>query len=165
MELTNDKDILYLLYKLKNSVKIIQPVTYVMSDEDDEKGKPLNDYFKTFFFEYLIISYIIVIGERGETVYEAPGGNHLLNTYCHDFIADAEKGKFGYIIGLNQIISECINILLRQTKNSVLLIGAPGVGKKAIVKSLAHRIVHQNVHHDVSKHLFALNMEALTGKA
>ncbi|CAF3781968.1 unnamed protein product [Rotaria socialis] len=92
-------------------------------------------------------------------------GNHLLNTYCHDFIADAEKGKFGYIIGLNQIISECINILLRQTKNSVLLIGAPGVGKKAIVKSLAHRIVHQNVHHDVSKHLFALNMEALTGKA
>ncbi|CAF3514139.1 unnamed protein product [Rotaria socialis] len=103
--------------------------------------------------------------ERGETVYEAPGGNHLLNTYCHDFIADAEKGKFGYIIGLNQIISECINILLRQTKNSVLLIGAPGVGKKAIVKSLAHRIVHQNVHHDVSKHLFALNMEALTGKA
>ncbi|CAF4379777.1 unnamed protein product, partial [Rotaria sp. Silwood2] len=87
--------------------------------------------------------------------------NQVLNIYCHDFIADAETGKFDCVIDRSQIISQCIDILFGKTKINVLLIGEPGVGKTAIVKGLAQRIVNQDIPRTLSKRLIGLDMQEL----
>ncbi|CAF3115926.1 unnamed protein product [Rotaria sp. Silwood2] len=87
--------------------------------------------------------------------------NQVLNTYGHDFIADAETGKFDCVIDRSQIISQCIDILFGKTKVNVLLIGEPGVGKTAIVKGLAQRIVNQDIPRTLSKRLIGLDMQEL----
>ena len=49
------------------------------------------------------------------------------------------------IIGREDEIDRCVNILARRSKNNPVLIGNPGVGKTAIVEGLAMRIVEQDV--------------------
>ncbi len=54
-------------------------------------------------------------------------------------------GKLDPVIGRDIEISRIINILSRRRKNNPCLIGESGVGKTAVVESLAHRIVTGNV--------------------
>lgn len=57
----------------------------------------------------------------------------------------AKKGKLDPVIGRDEEIRHCIQILSRRTKNNPLLIGEPGVGKTAIVEGLAGKIVQGDV--------------------
>jgi ATP-dependent Clp protease ATP-binding subunit ClpA len=45
------------------------------------------------------------------------------------------------VIGRDEEIRRCVRVLCRRTKNNPVLIGEPGVGKTAIVESLAQRVV------------------------
>ncbi len=104
-----------------------------------------------------------------------------LEKYGHDLVADAESGKLDPVIGRDQEIRRCIQVLSRRTKNNPVLIGEPvkkvlifkliltilfkqGVGKTAIVEGLAQRIVHQDVPDTLPRRLIALDMGALVGK-
>ncbi|CAF1557799.1 unnamed protein product, partial [Rotaria sordida] len=78
-----------------------------------------------------------------------------------DFVDNVEVLKSNLVVGRDQEIQQCAEILSRQTKNNLLLIGEPGVGKTAIVKSLAQRIIHQDINDILSKRLIALDLEAL----
>ena len=49
------------------------------------------------------------------------------------------------IIGRDEEIRRVLQVLSRRTKNNPVLIGEPGVGKTAIAKSLAQRIVSGDV--------------------
>jgi ATP-dependent Clp protease ATP-binding subunit ClpA len=57
----------------------------------------------------------------------------------------AEEGKIDTLIGRDEELHRVIQILLRRSKNNPLLIGEPGVGKTAVAKGLAKRIVDKQV--------------------
>ncbi len=65
--------------------------------------------------------------------------------FTHDLVLDAKMGKIEPIIGRDEEIERVIHILLRKTKNNPILLGAPGVGKTAVVDGLAIRIAAGNV--------------------
>jgi len=55
-----------------------------------------------------------------------------LEKYGKDLTAMAKAGKLDPVIGRDDEIRSCIQILSRRTKNNPVLIGEPGVGKTAI---------------------------------
>jgi ATP-dependent Clp protease ATP-binding subunit ClpB len=70
------------------------------------------------------------------------------------------------VIGRDDEIRRCMQVLARRTKNNPVLIGEPGVGKTAIVEGLALRILAGDVPHVLrDKRLVALDMGALIAGA
>ncbi|TBV10816.1 type VI secretion system ATPase TssH [Stutzerimonas kirkiae] len=63
-----------------------------------------------------------------------------LDQYTQDLTADARAGRIDPILGRDGEIRQCIDILLRRRQNNPILVGAPGVGKTAVVEGLARRI-------------------------
>src|SRR5207248_9096194 len=59
---------------------------------------------------------------------------HALDKYTLDLTERARAGKLDPVIGRDEEIRRCIQILQRRTKNNPVLIGEPGVGKTAIVE-------------------------------
>ena len=79
---------------------------------------------------------------------------------------DVKKGKIDPVIGRDEEIRKIIQILARKTKNNVILIGEPGVGKTAILEGLAERIVKSDVPLTLKdKQIYELDMGALVAGA
>ncbi len=89
-----------------------------------------------------------------------------LQKYTIDLTERAEQGKLDPVIGRDEEIRRCIQILQRRTKNNPVLIGEPGVGKTAIVEGLAQRIINGEVPEGLKgKRLLSLDMGALIAGA
>ena len=85
-----------------------------------------------------------------------------LERYGIDLLEMARKGKLDPVIGRDEEIRRCMQVLNRRTKNNPVLIGEPGVGKTAIVEGLAQRIVAGDVPVGLkNKRVVALDMGAL----
>jgi ATP-dependent Clp protease ATP-binding subunit ClpB len=85
-----------------------------------------------------------------------------LERYGIDLLDMARKGKLDPVIGRDEEIRRCMQVLNRRTKNNPVLIGEPGVGKTAIVEGLAQRIVSGDVPVGLkNKRVVALDMGAL----
>lgn len=85
-----------------------------------------------------------------------------LERYGIDLLEMARKGKLDPVIGRDEEIRRCMQVLNRRTKNNPVLIGEPGVGKTAIVEGLAQRIVSGDVPSGLqNKRIVALDMGAL----
>jgi ATP-dependent Clp protease ATP-binding subunit ClpB len=85
-----------------------------------------------------------------------------LERYGIDLLEMAQKGKLDPVIGRDEEIRRCMQVLNRRTKNNPVLIGEPGVGKTAIVEGLAQRIVAGDVPAGLKhKRVIALDMGAL----
>ncbi|UCP00392.1 type VI secretion system ATPase TssH [Metapseudomonas lalkuanensis] len=69
----------------------------------------------------------------------------ILDQYTQDVIADAHAGRIDPIVGRDSEIRQSIDILLRRRQNNPILVGAPGVGKTAVVEGLALRIAAGDV--------------------
>ncbi len=65
-----------------------------------------------------------------------------LKKYAIDLTERAQQGKLDPVIGRDEEIRRCMQVLSRRTKNNPVLIGEPGVGKTAIAEGLALRIVN-----------------------
>ncbi len=85
-----------------------------------------------------------------------------LERYGIDLLEMARKGKLDPVIGRDEEIRRCMQVLNRRTKNNPVLIGEPGVGKTAIVEGLAQRIVAGDVPTGLkNKRIIALDMGTL----
>ena len=72
----------------------------------------------------------------------AEGGMEALKKYAIDLTDRAQSGKLDPVIGRDEEIRRCMQVLSRRSKNNPVLIGEPGVGKTAIAEGLALRIVN-----------------------
>jgi len=70
----------------------------------------------------------------------AEEGYEALKKYTIDLTEKAQQGKLDPVIGRDEEIRRCMQVLSRRTKNNPVLIGEPGVGKTAIAEGLALRI-------------------------
>ncbi|WP_339880150.1 ATP-dependent Clp protease ATP-binding subunit ClpA [Pseudidiomarina gelatinasegens] len=69
----------------------------------------------------------------------------FLKRFCTNLNARAREGRIDPLIGRDNELERCIQILCRRRKNNPLLVGEAGVGKTAIAEGLAYRIVHKEV--------------------
>ena len=89
-----------------------------------------------------------------------------LKRYGRDLIEMARAGKLDPVIGRDEEIRRCMQVLARRTKNNPVLIGEAGVGKTAIVEGLAQRILKGDVPGALKdKRVITLDMGALIAGA
>ncbi|MCY1080126.1 ATP-dependent chaperone ClpB [Archangium lansingense] len=101
-----------------------------------------------------------VTSQDAESTYQA------LEKYGRDLTDAARAGKLDPVIGRDEEIRRCIQVLSRRTKNNPVLIGEPGVGKTAIVEGLARRIVDGDVPEGLkNKRLVTLDLGAMVAGA
>ena len=101
-----------------------------------------------------------VVDQDPENKYQA------LERFGIDLLEMARKGKLDPVIGRDEEIRRCMQVLSRRTKNNPVLIGEPGVGKTAIVEGLAQRIVNGDVPTGLKdKRVVGLDMGALIAGA
>lgn len=75
---------------------------------------------------------------------EKTKGNPL-KSFTTNLNERAKKGKIDPLIGREDVIERVLQVLSRRTKNNVILVGEPGVGKTAIADGLAKKIVEEQV--------------------
>ena len=91
---------------------------------------------------------------------------HILEKFGRDINSYVEQGKLDPVIGRDEEIRKVIQVLARKSKNNVILLGEPGVGKTAIVEGLAERIVKDDVPATLKgKRIYELDMGALVAGA
>ncbi|MDP1668338.1 ATP-dependent Clp protease ATP-binding subunit ClpA [Phaeovulum sp.] len=85
-----------------------------------------------------------------------------LAKYCVDLNAKSKKGEIDPLIGREEEVERCIQVLCRRRKNNPLLVGDPGVGKTAIAEGLALKITRGETPEILAKStIYSLDMGAL----
>lgn len=91
---------------------------------------------------------------------------NVLTKYGRDITVEAQNNKIDPVIGRDEEIRNITRILSRKTKNNPVLVGAPGVGKTAIIEGLANRIIKGDVPNNLKdKTIWSLDLGALIAGA
>lgn len=85
-------------------------------------------------------------GEASEAMAPAEmGKQEALKRFTIDLTEKVRKGEIDPIIGRDEEIRQCVDVLMRRRQNNPILTGEAGVGKTAVVEGFAHRIVAGDV--------------------
>jgi ATP-dependent Clp protease ATP-binding subunit ClpB len=105
-------------------------------------------------------------GVSNVTDANAESNFEALSKYAIDLTEKAQQGKLDPVIGRDEEIRRCMQVLSRRTKNNPVLIGEPGVGKTAIVEGLALRIINSDCPEGMrDKRIMALDVGQLLAGA
>lgn len=86
----------------------------------------------------------------------------LLEQFSRDMVRQAGRGEFDPLIGREEELSRCMQILIRRSKNNPVLLGDPGVGKTAVVEGLALRMAAGQVPETLrTKRLLSLDLPSM----
>lgn len=124
----------------------------MLKEEDSHAVYFLNEQGVTHFdvvryFAHGMVTEQQPVGEPRTTddaAKETPKANPL-SAFTVDLNDRANKGLIDPLIGRDDVLERVAQILSRRTKNNVLLVGDPGVGKTAIADGLAVRITEGKV--------------------
>ncbi len=73
------------------------------------------------------------------------GKQEALKRFTSDLTEKVRKGEIDTIVGRDDEIRQCVDILMRRRQNNPILTGEAGVGKTAVVEGFAQRIVAGDV--------------------
>ena len=88
---------------------------------------------------------LVAAGTPGAEAAAGSKGQTALDRYSQDLTAKAREGGMDPVLGRDDEIRLCIDVLLRRRQNNPILTGEAGVGKTAIVEGLAQRIAAGDV--------------------
>ncbi len=114
-----------------------------------------------------IRNYILKDSKRSEDYTDTepndkPEAISYVKKYCINLNELAKLGKIDNVVGRLSETERIAQIICRRTKNNVVLVGAPGVGKTAIVEGLASNIVQKKVPEILQKSvIWSLDVGAL----
>ncbi len=112
----------------------------------------------------VIVDYMTEVGSDipEETQVNQKQAAKILKQYTVDLNEQAKKNKTFHCIGRQDVVDEIVLVLGRKTKNNVIMIGDPGVGKTAIAEGLAHMIVENKVPDVIKDHtIFSVDVGSL----
>ncbi len=102
----------------------------------------------------------------GQEAQDNAGEGGAIGRFCEDFTEKARQNKIDPVFGRDTEVRQIIDILSRRRKNNPICVGDPGVGKTAVVESLALRITAGDVPESLSKvRLLGLDLGALEAGA
>ena len=84
-------------------------------------------------------------GEASGAIAPAGGKQEALARFTVDLTEKARKGEIDPIVGRDEEIRQCVDILMRRRQNNPILTGEAGVGKTAVVEGFVHRILAGDV--------------------
>lgn len=84
-------------------------------------------------------------GAPGEAAAVRPSKTPALDKYTVNLTERAKQGKIDPVLGRDEEIRQCIDILTRRRQNNPILTGEAGVGKTAVVEGFALRIANDDV--------------------
>ena len=85
-------------------------------------------------------------GETSSAIAPAEmGKQEALKRFTTDLTEKARKGEIDPIIGRDEEIRQCVDILMRRRQNNPILTGEAGVGKTAVVEGFVQRILAGDV--------------------
>lgn len=106
---------------------------------------------------------------RGNKTVDSPDAEsryEILEKYSINLTKRAQEEKLDPVIGRDDEIRRCMQVLSRRTKNNPVLIGEPGTGKTAIVEGLAQRIISGDVPETLkNKEILSLDIGSLLAGA
>jgi len=153
-------------YAQKRKDQYISSELFVLAACEDKSE--LGQLFRLLGVDKAVVEKAIEQIRGGQNVDDpnAEDSRQALNKYTVDLTARAEAGKLDPVIGRDEEIRRCIQVLQRRTKNNPVLIGEPGVGKTAIVEGLALRIINKEVPEGLKdKRVLSLDMGSLLAGA
>src|SRR5882724_10026113 len=152
--------------KLKDEYVSVEHLVLAMFDEPASTG--IGKIFKSLNIrrDEFLKALSEVRGNQRVTSANPEATYEALEKYGRDLTKLAQENKLDPVIGRDQEIRRCIQVLSRRTKNNPVLIGEPGVGKTAIVEGLARRIIEGDVPDNLKdKRLIGLDLGALIAGA
>jgi len=148
-----------------NEVSTEHLLLSILKHNDNLASNILNQFkvdYETYKSEFQSMIASGEMEEPFEEIEEPPKPRTpLLDSFGYDITKLAEASKLDPIIGRKNEIKRLIQVLSCHRKNSAILIGEYGVGKKTIIEGLAQRIVLQkNVPKAIyNKRIITLNMK------
>ena len=89
-------------------------------------------------------------------------GQKALKSYTENLNEQAKSGEIDPVIGREEELETIALALGRRNKNNVIMVGAPGTGKTAVVEGLAHKIVNDEVPEFLKGYtVFSLDISAM----
>ena len=125
-------------------------------------GGPTTLEFGKLDYETVLKTLSQIRGGQRITDPEPETKYQVLEKYARNLTSLARQGKLDPVIGRENEIKRLMQVLSRRTKNNPVLIGEAGVGKTAIVESLAQKIVSGQVPESLKeKEIIGLDLGAL----
>ena len=84
-----------------------------------------------------------------------------LEAYCVNLNRLSQQGKIDDLIGRETEVNRIIKVIGRRTRNNIILVGLPGVGKTALIRGIANKIEKGEANFLNGKIILSLNITAL----